>query len=404
MTATPDSERRALRLLHVVPTYYPAVRYGGPIVSVHALCKALAQRGHAVDVFTTNVDGHAVSAVPVATPVDVEGVRVTYFATGAGRRLYRSPGMARALAERIASYDAVHLHSVFLWPTLAAARAAARADVPYVVAPRGMLVGELIARKSALAKRLWIAAFERRTIAQAAAIHVTTQLEADEIGKLGLNPRRIAIVPNGVDAPPPDAVPRPRDAQGREGIVLSLGRLNWKKGLDRLIAAMALVPGAQLVIAGNDEDGYRATLEALAADAGIADRVRFLGEVRGRDKWAAFAGADVFAMPSYSENFGNAALEAMACGLPVVVTPEVGLASAIAQSGAGVVTPGEPQDLASAISSLLRDPSRRIAMGEAGRRAACEQFSWPAIAARMEAIYRVLPAGKQAMRGAALAA
>ena len=398
------TDGRPLRLLHVVPTYYPAVRYGGPIVSVHALCKSLARRGHAVDVFTTNVDGHAVSAVPVATPVDLDGVSVTYFPAGMGRRIYRSPGMGRALAERIASYDAIHLHSVFLWPTLAAARAAQHAGVPYVVAPRGMLVGDLIARKSALAKRVWIAAFERRTIAQAAAIHVTAELEAGEIDKLGLRPRRVVIVPNGIDAPPPAVAPRTIPAERRRAVVLSLGRLNWKKGLDRLIAAIALVPDAELVIAGNDEDGYRATLEALAQATGIAGRVRFVGAVRGDEKWSVLAGADLFVMASYSENFGNAALEAMAGGVPVVVTPEVGLARTIEQSGAGVVTPGEPHALAAAISSLLRDPARRVAMGSAGQRVAREQFSWPSIAAQMETTYRELLASRHAARGAKLPA
>ena len=103
--------------------------------------------------------------------------------------------------------------------------------------------------------------------------------------------------------------------------MLFLGRINWKKGLDRLIPAMAHVPGTDLLIAGNDEENYTPTLQALAERCGVAERVRFLGPVHGRDKWRLMATADVFALPSYSENFGIAALEAMACGVPVVVTP-----------------------------------------------------------------------------------
>ena len=106
--------------------------------------------------------------------------------------------------------------------------------------------------------------------------------------------------------------------------MLSLGRVNWKKGLDRLIPAMEFVPGAHLVIAGNDEENYQPRLQELARLGGVADRVHFVGEARDISKWNLFAAADVFALPSYSENFGIAVLEAMASGVPVVVTKEVG--------------------------------------------------------------------------------
>src|SRR5438874_10292208 len=149
-----------VRILHVVPTYLPATRYGGPIYAVHGLCRALAARGHEVDVVTTNVDGAGVSDVPLGRAVDVDGVRVTYFASPFSR-LYWSPSM-RFDASR---YDVVHLHSVYLWPTWAAARVARRAGVPYIISPRGMLVRELIARKSRLVKSAWLRMVERRNFA-----------------------------------------------------------------------------------------------------------------------------------------------------------------------------------------------------------------------------------------------
>ena len=112
-----------MRILHVTPTYLPAVRYGGPIRSVHGLAKAQAARGHDVEVFTTNVDGPGVSPVPLDEAVAIDGVKVRYFATGAGRRLFRSPAMGRALKAKIASFDVVHIHYMWVWPTTAAARA-----------------------------------------------------------------------------------------------------------------------------------------------------------------------------------------------------------------------------------------------------------------------------------------
>src|SRR5882757_7176014 len=103
-----------LRILHVVPTYWPAARYGGPIRSVHALARGLAERGHDIHVFTTNVDGNGESDVPVGRPIDMGGVQVSYFPSRSLRRLYWSPAMWGALSEQITSFDIVHLHSVFL--------------------------------------------------------------------------------------------------------------------------------------------------------------------------------------------------------------------------------------------------------------------------------------------------
>jgi len=375
-----------MRVLHVVPTYLPAVRYGGPIYSVHALCRALAGRGHDIHVYTTNVDGPGNSNVPLAEPVVLDGVKVRYFPCGLGRRLYRSPGMGRALKAEVATFDILHLHSVFLWPTLAAARAARRASVPYVLAPRGMLVGNLIERKTRLLKTAWINIFERANVAGAAAIHVTSELEQDELAKLGIPARRVAVVANGIELP--DLIrPIVRPAAARSSYVLSLGRLNWKKGLDRLVRAMAYVPGVDLLIAGNDEENYQPRLEAMVRDLNMSSRVRFLGPVRGEEKWDLIRSASVFALPSYSENFGIAALEAMACGCPVVVTPDVGLARIIGESGAGIVVGGEAKELGTAISALISDPDRRRLMGEAGRKLASERFSWGGIAEQMEEVY-----------------
>jgi glycosyltransferase involved in cell wall biosynthesis len=377
-----------LRILHVVPSYLPATRYGGPIYSVHGLCRALARRGHNVQVFTTNVDGRGVSDVPVARPVDVDGVKVWYFPTGLGRRLYRSPAMGKAMAASLATFDIVHLHSVFLWPTSAAARIARASDVPYILAPRGMLVDALIRRRGRLLKTAWIALFERTNIAGAAAIHVTAQIEAEEFGKLHLTARQIEVIPNGIDMPPEtsDGACRPAPSGAIKWRILSLGRVNWKKGLDRLIEAMAYVPETELVIAGNDEEDYQSFLEQLAQRCGVAGRVAYTGAVHGDSKWDLIRSADLFVMPSYSENFGLAALEAMACGRPVVVTPDVGLARDISEAGAGLVVSNEPGVLGPALAQLLTAPEQRERMAEAARTAA-DRFSWKTIAAQMETVY-----------------
>jgi glycosyltransferase involved in cell wall biosynthesis len=389
-----------MKILHVVPTYYPAVRYGGPIRSVHGLASGLAAQGHNVHVYTTNADGEGVLPVPLDRPARLDGVTVTYFATSVGRRLYRSPGMRQALASNVASFDIVHLHSVFLWPTSAAARAARRAGVPYVLSPRGMLVGDLIRRRSSLAKRAWIALFERRNIEEAAAVHLTSELEALELRTLGFRCARLAIVANGIELPSGELSTSKSTVTFSSGTrrpyVLFLGRLNWKKGLDRLIPAMEQVTNADLLIAGNDEENYRPELEALARRCGVADRVRFLGPVYGDKKWELLSSAHILALPSYSENFGNVVLEAMAVGCAVIVTPEVGMASVVHKAGCGVVAPGDPANLGLEMKRLLDDHERRRHMGEAGRRAVNAKYSWTVISLKMLDVYAHILADRDA--------
>jgi len=386
----PVSSRR-LRLLHVTPTYYPAVRYGGPIVTVHGLCKALAARGHEVHVFTTNVDGPGVSPAPVDAPANLDGVRVHYFAAGFGRRIYRSPAMARALSRDIGGFDAAHLHSVFLWPTTKSAHIARDRGTPYVLSPRGMLVKELIETKNRLVKQAWIAAFEKDNVAGAASVHVTADLEAQHLQALRLSPRRIDVVPNGVDAP----VILEQATRGRRARrVLYIGRLSWKKRLDCLIRAMVYAPRAELVIAGFDDEGLRPRLEALAHALGLAARVRCLGPAVGADKWRLLGDCDVFALPSRQENFGVAALEALACGRPVVAAPGVGLADAIIAAGAGLCVESDPFVLGTALEGLLDDESACARMGAAARELARTRYSWSTVAAQMEQVYLRAIAGR----------
>jgi glycosyltransferase involved in cell wall biosynthesis len=383
-----------MKVLHVTPTYVPAWRYGGPIRSVHGLCKSLVAQGVAVDVATTTVDGAATLDVPVGVPVDVDGVRVRYFDSPLLRRLYWSPGLARYVSEHLREYDLLHLHSIFLWPTSYAARIARKRGVPYLLSPRGMLVDTLIWRRNRWLKLAWINLLERRNLRAAAMIHFTSEAEASDAEKLGIEWSAHCIVPNGVDLEPEPgeagSITPAASPFGDRPFVMYLGRLTWKKGLDRLISSMTRIPGANLLIVGNDEEGYAAALEAQAVREGVRERVIFTGPVIGAAKHGLLRRAAVLVLPSYSENFGNVVLEAMAEGCPVVVTPEVGAASIVEQSAAGLVTAGDPAALAAAIARMLADPALRAQMGRRGRETVAAQYSWDAIARQMIGRYEAV--------------
>jgi glycosyltransferase involved in cell wall biosynthesis len=388
------SASRSLKLLHVVPTYLPAVRYGGPIVSVHGLCKALVARGHEVTVLTTSVDGSRDSPVAHDAPVTVDGVQVRYHRSNRFRRLYFSTSLAAGIRRELARADLMHLHSVFLWPTLAAAWLARRAAAPYVLSPRGMLVRELIDARSTLPKRVWLRLFERANLAGAEALHFTTELEQSAYAVLDLPVRPHFVVPNGVDLPDrTEAAPRTQPP-----IVLFLGRINWKKGLEHLIPALTQVPGARLVLAGNDEENYAPRLRQLASDHEVADRVEFRGFVSGDDKQELLRQASVLVLPSHSENFGNVVLEAWAQACPVIVSPGVGIAEIVRREGGGLVSAAEAAPLGAAIRRLLDDENLRRSCADAGARIVRERYSWQCVAAMMEAEYLNILAASRWLR------
>jgi len=371
-----------MRILHVVPTYLPATRYGGPIQSVHGLCKALVELGHEVHVYTSSLDGDGRLNVPEGTPVILDGVQVWYFRCRL-IALCWLPSMRARLNASMADFDAVHLHSVFLWPMAKAARVARRHAVPYVVSPRGMLVPELIARRSAIAKRAWIYLIERRTLRQAQAIHVTSPLEADDLRRCNLDLAPIAVLPNGTDIQT-DFAREPRRNQW-----LFLGRLSWKKNLSALIDALAMVESIELILAGPDEEGIAAQLLDRAAQANCSARVRWIGEVDGPAKRELLRTAECLVLPSLNENFGNVVVEALAQACPVLVTPQVGARHIVEASAGGMIADGtSAQSLAHAMRELNADPARLTDLGIAGQRYVREHLSWVRVAADMSTIYR----------------
>jgi|SRR5579862_294710 len=382
-----------MRILHVVPTYLPAVRYGGPIFAVHSLCRALASRGHGIEVFTTNVNGRANSDVPIGVPVDLDGVQIRYFSSKFLRRLSWAPSLAHALNPGIRRFDVVHLHSVFLWPTWVAARSAKKANVPYLVSPRGMMVKELIGRRNRTIKSTWLRLIEKSNLERASAVHVTSELEAAELQRFNWRFPRVVTISNGVSEPDEtkDGCRLSMDieeAADSQPLVLYFGRLSWKKGLDRLLRAFALTRNGVLVIGGTDDEKLAPRLRHLATELRISDRVKIVPRtISNHDKEYLFAAAKLFVLSSYSENFGNTVLDAMRRGLPVVVTPEVGAAEIVRDAGGGIITSGDSESLSEAINRLIENPALARTLGDAGKQHVQAHYGWPRIAAEMEELY-----------------
>lgn len=372
-----------MNVLHVVPSYLPAYRYGGPIVSVHNLCRSQVELGQSVTVCTTSMDGPEDLDVNTDAPVIVDGVNVRYCAVdsvprGLSRRLYRSRSMADYLDTAVAAADIVHLHSVYLWPTWYAARQARKRGKPYVISPRGMLVADLIRQRNRWVKLAWLHTIEKTNLRNAAAIHFTSERERQDARQFV--PEQLAqfIVPNGIQPQLPETTVI-RDSDH----IIYLGRINWKKGLDRLLKAVAQCADVRLTVAGNDEEGYLAHLQQLVEQLGISNRVAFIGFVDDARKSELLQQASLLALCSDNENFGNVVLEAMAAACPVVVTEGVGAAELVIKHDAGLVVKPESDAIASAIKQLIGDETMRKTLGQHAREAAADCYNWQTIAESM---------------------
>ena len=256
-----------------------------------------------------------------------------------------------------------------------------------------MLVKELIGRRNKIIKSAWLGVIEKLNVERASAVHVTSELEAAELQRFNWRLPRVVAISNGVDEPETtiDGCGVSLDVKevaASQPLILYFGRLSWKKGLDRLLKAFALTNSGILVIAGTDDEKLVPRLRQLASELQIANRVKFLPRtILGYDKEYLFAASRLFVLPSYSENFGNAVLDAMRRGLPVVVTPEVGAAEIVREACGGFVTAGEPIPLSEAIIRLTENSVLARTVGEAGRRYVSERFGWPRIAVDMEELY-----------------
>jgi glycosyltransferase involved in cell wall biosynthesis len=360
------------------------------------MCEALNRiTGLAVEIATTDADGAGppltLDSLP-QTSVPIHLFRRTW-----SERWKYSHGLGTWLARHAADYDLLHVHSVWNYPIAATCRAARRASVPVILRPCGML-SEYSRQRSSWQKALYWRLIEHRNLIGVRCFHATSRAEAEEVSGLGFT-GETAVIPQGVEEAAWSTAVRPDRLRERCGpaahnrpVLLFLSRLHPKKGLvDLLLPALArLRDDAFLAIAGGSDehaprhaDDVRHTVQRL----GLAGRVAFLGAVTPAQRWELLDGADLFVLPSHSENFGIVVGEAMARGVPVVVSDAVQSCEHVTAAGAGRVVPLDVAALAAAVDELLADPAGRIEMGRRGRFHAEKHFAWPAIAARIAKVY-----------------
>jgi glycosyltransferase involved in cell wall biosynthesis len=387
----------SLRVLHVISSV--SRLRGGPSVTVHNMLKALGRRGVTVEAAATDDDGGAERLdVPLDRFVDFEGQRVRFFPRQTRRYAYSAP-MRSWLRANIRHYDIVHTHELFTFAPLAAARQAKAARIPYLMTPHGALDTWGMRNKSRLVKAASIRMVEGPLLAAAAAVNFMTALEHARAAGHGLSFRPL-VLPVGIVDPdePPESTVAPVDplAEDRRRMLLFLARIHPIKCADVLLRAFAGLEDRDcvLVIAGGGDPSLIDSLRILAGELGIGERVKWVGFTSGAGKRWLLARATLLALPSASENYGIAAVEAMHAGLPVIVTAGCGLADFVRRYGAGIVTDGSVATLRSALAALLADNGLARGMGEAGRRAVRQELSLDTFGERLETSYRRLLEGE----------
>jgi len=327
--------------------------------------------------------------MPLGVPTGHTGATRWYFAKRT--EFYKvSPDLAAWLSREAGRFDLLHLHALFSFSTAAAARAARRAGVPYVVRPLGTLDSYGMTQRRRWLKAVSMAFVERRILEHAAAVHFTSEAEALEARRLGIGWRE-AIIP--LAAP---TITRRADAGRFERLrggpcLLYLSRLDPKKNLEGLLQACALLvpefPGLRLLVAGDGAPAYVQQLKLLAQRLGLEPRVIWAGHLEGDAKSQAFAAADAFVLPSFSENFGIAAAEALSAGLPCVLAEGVAIAKEVAQAGAGSCVGPTPQALAEALRRIMAEPQTRAAMSANAVRLAADRYSVDAMGRALTQLY-----------------
>jgi glycosyltransferase involved in cell wall biosynthesis len=379
--------RRPLRILFATPAYWPATSFGGPTRAAKELTEGLVRAGNEVNVLTTSL--RTVNGRPAGRARSVRstvgGVDVLYLATPLR---YRWMGITPTLPFAWPWRERPDILHVFGYRDVVTTLTAAWARsmrIPYVFEPLDMFVPQF---RNVSLKRAFDRALGEPVAHGAALVVACSSHEQRQLVEAGLPERRIRIRLNGFPAPPAGGHGALRARLGLDAgdqLVLSVGRISFKKGLDLLVDAVAALDGVHLAIVGPDDgDGTLAALEAQRTALGVEDRVHLVGPLDTTSPFEVYGGADVFVLPSRNESFGIVAAEAVACGVPTVVTDRCGIAETL--GSAAIVVPCRTESIREAIATLIATPELRARLAAAGPEVAREN-SWSAMVERQLDLY-----------------
>jgi glycosyltransferase involved in cell wall biosynthesis len=380
-----------MRVLHVIPSLSPA--HGGPSFALPVMERALTRLAITVETVTTDDDGPGKrNAKAKGTALAENGVTRRYFPKQTEFYKFSLP-LYRWLRSEVGRFDAVHVHAVFSFSSVAAAWLARRAGVPYVIRPLGVLNRYGITQRRSLLKRFSVRAIEGPLLRDAAAVHFTSRQEQTEAEALKW-PLRSVVIPLGLEPPVPGTDElflslHPGIRNRRR--VLFLSRLDQKKNVECLLQAFAEARNdfsdLALIVCGEGSADYTGQLKGLARTLGISEAVVWAGDVQGELKQSAFSCGDVFVLPSFSENFGIAAVEALFAGLPCVLSQGVAIAAEVACAKAGAAVEPTPAAVADGIRFYLGNAGARMAAGRNAKQIAGEKYSAAAMGGRLAELY-----------------
>ncbi|HLO83701.1 MAG TPA: glycosyltransferase [Nostocaceae cyanobacterium] len=386
-----------LKVLHIIPSINPLD--GGTNLAAIEMVKALRKCGVDAEIATTNDNGSSNLEVPLQQLIEYNEVPVQFFSRFLSSK-FRPVNEFKIsweftgwLESNITKYHLIHIHSFFSYLCTRGGMIARKKNVNYVITPHGQLDNWVINQKR-LKKEIYSFLWERANLNNAAGIHCTTANEANDARNFGIV-APIFTVPLGVTplADSPEAKRSLRDRYqipDTRPIILFLSRLHPKKRPDLLLQSLSQIKDKKdfhLILAGSGDPDYEMYLTKLVADLKLDAHTTLTGFVQGKEKTLLLQGSDIFVLPSFGENFAIAVAEAMAAGLPVIITPEVQISSQVLAENAGLVVPGELNSWVEAITKLLDSAEMRHTMGSKGKNFALRCYDWHFTAEGLAAVY-----------------
>jgi glycosyltransferase involved in cell wall biosynthesis len=374
-----------LNILFVTSYYKPAYTFGGPVVSTAAICENLIKHGVKVTVFTTNAGGDSVLDVPINRPKDIDGVEVWYFPLRfGGLGFFYASGLYSRIFHQIHHYDIIFTESLWGYASIPVYQASRHALKPYVVQLNGQLEPWSLQQKSTK-KNIYLKLWGKKFLDNANGLLCTAITEVEHLEGLKLRSLPF-IVPLGLnldtytESPAKELFRIQFNIPEEAPVMLFLGRLHHKKRPDLAIKVLSMLPedlqNCHLILAGPDQENLISTLTIYAQKLDCLGRVHFTGMLERKQVLDAFAASNLLIMPSepQSENFGMAAAEALAAGLPILVSDSVPVGYWAVEAGAGRTASCDAESLTQAAADMLSNPSQLIEMGKQGRELAHKIF------------------------------